>query len=420
MFSSTHGCITIFSFHDDRDPEIEAKNYETKRIAGKKYPVKIRICHKRERKYYPTGKKISIDEWEELPKTKKSELVKVRNEIQTSFKIVDDVVRELFNADCFSFEALNIRLGRGTGQTLNTAFKAKINILESEGRVGSHLYYRVALKSITGFSGNDIKFSDVTPDWLGRYEKHLLKDGKKYTTIGMYTRAIRTIINEAKRNGQIKESQYPFGKNRYEIPTGEGRKLALNMQQIKSIVSYSDGTEATERFRDLWFFSYLCNGINFADLLKLKYSNIDGDEICFYRQKTIRTSKVKKEIRAVVTAEMRAMIDRWGNPDRSTGNFIFPYFKGGESPMREKAIILDITKRTNKRLKVIGAALGIEGLSTYSARHSFASVLKRSGANIAFISESLGHSDLKTTETYLASFEKDERRKNAELLTRFD
>ena len=74
----------------------------------------------------------------------------------------------------------------------------------------------------------------------------------------------------------------------------------------------------------------------------------------------------------------------------------------------------------NKKLKEIGKAVGIEGLTTYTARLSYATVLKRSGANIAFISESLGHSDLKTTENYLASFEKEERRKNAALLTKFE
>lgn len=58
-------------------------------------------------------------------------------------------------------------------------------------------------------------------------------------------------------------------------------------------------------------------------------------------------------------------------------------------------------------------------VTTYTARHSFATVLKCSGANIAYISESLGHSDLKTTEAYLASFEKEERQKNASLLTNF-
>lgn len=64
----------------------------------------------------------------------------------------------------------------------------------------------------------------------------------------------------------------------------------------------------------------------------------------------------------------------------------------------------------------IGKELGFGSISTYTARHSYATVLKRSGANIAYISESLGHSDLKTTENYLASFEKEERQKNAALV----
>jgi site-specific recombinase XerD len=54
-----------------------------------------------------------------------------------------------------------------------------------------------------------------------------------------------------------------------------------------------------------------------------------------------------------------------------------------------------------------------------TARHSYATVLKRSEANIAYISESLGRNDIKTTENDLASFEKEERAKNASFLTNF-
>jgi len=87
--------------------------------------------------------------------------------------------------------------------------------------------------------------------------------------------------------------------------------------------------------------------------------------------------------------------------------------------MEAKVKSLELIRRTNKRLKEIGKSLNIYHLSTYSARHSFATVLKRSGANIAYISESLGHADQKTTENYLASFEQEERIKNAALLTKF-
>lgn len=178
------------------------------------------------------------------------------------------------------------------------------------------------------------------------------------------------------------------------------------------------GDGAKEVYRDIWFFMYLCNSINTADLVRLKYKNTVDGEICFVRQKTERTTKTIKEIRAVVTPEMETIIERWGN-ERQPNNFIFPCITGDEDALTQKKKTKDFTKRINKRMKMIGEALGIDGISTYTARHSFATVLKRSGANIAYISESLGHNDLKTTESYLASFEKEERQKNAALLTNF-
>lgn len=133
--------------------------------------------------------------------------------------------------------------------------------------------------------------------------------------------------------GVLKENQYPFGNGKYEIPTGQGRKLALTIQQVKSIVTYTDGREATERYRDLWFFSYLCNGINFADMLTFKYSNIHNGEICFLRAKTSRTAKLKKEVCAILTSEMQAIIDRWGNNDlKTTENYLASF----EREEREK------------------------------------------------------------------------------------
>lgn len=163
----------------------------------------------------------------------------------------------------------------------------------------------------------------------------------------------------------------------------------------------------------------MCNGINVADLVRLRYRNIIDGEVCFVRQKTQCTTATIREVRATLTPEMQAIIDRWGNPPEPD-NFIFPYLNGTEDAMRQKTITKELTKRINMRMKQIGEAVGIDGISTYTARHSFATVLKRSGANIAYISESLGHNDLKTTEHYLASFEKEERQKNANLLTQFE
>jgi integrase len=93
--------------------------------------------------------------------------------------------------------------------------------------------------------------------------------------------------------------------------------------------------------------------------------------------------------------------------------------KANDDVFKQKSTTKELTKRINMRMKKVGNALGISGITTYTARHSYATALKRGGAGIAFISESMGHTDLKTTESYLASFETDERRKNALMLTNF-
>ena len=105
--------------------------------------------------------------------------------------------------------------------------------------------------------------------------------------------------------------------------------------------------------------------------------------------------------------------------DRTPDSFIFPVLSGTETALEQKHKTQYLTRAINRRMATIGKALGVEHISTYTARHTFATVLKRSGANITYISEALGHQDLKTTENYLASFEREEREKAAELLVNF-
>ena len=383
-----------------------------------KCPVKIRVTHRRTRWYYPTGKDLTPEEWSALSTTKARALVSIRKDIESSYQIVCSAVEELTTAGAFTFDALNNRLKGATSDTVNTAFRAKISAFNQQGQVGTATVYDTILKGIERFAGAHIPFDAVTVSWLVRYAAFLQSEGKKQTTIAIHLRHLRAILNEARRQGIVKEAQYPFGRGRFEIQEGEGRKMALTLEQIGQIARYDDGSEATAKYRDYWLFLYLCNGINVADFVRLRYRDIVNGEICFVRQKTARTTRTRKEIRVVVTDRMQAIIDRWGNPP-SSDHFLFPILDGSEDAMRQKLKTQYFTRAVNKRMATIGEALGIGNISTYTARHSFATVLKRAGANIAYISESLGHNDLKTTENYLASFEREERVKNAELLTKF-
>ena len=156
-------------------------------------------------------------------------------------------------------------------------------------------------------------------------------------------------------------------------------------------------------------------------MLFLRYGNIVDGEICFVRSKTSHTSNHIREIRAVLTPEMREIIKRWGNPDDGKPDtFLFKYARETEDEFVISNIVRRVTHRCNIALAKIAQAVGVPRFTTYSARHSYATVLKRSGTNIAYISESLGHSSRAITENYLASFEQEERIRNAQLLTKFD
>lgn len=387
--------------------------------ADGKYPVKVQVIYQRIQKYYSTGKTLTPEEWEKLPTTKAHHLGAIRESIENSFNIVRDQVEDLVFNGNFSFDTLNQRLKRGASGTVNTAFTARMKQMKDDGHIGNMKMYDTILKGLERFSGNNVRFDAITPDWLRKYDKFLLSEGKSRATISMHMRTLRAIINEAKRCGIVRENNYPFGKGRFEIQEGDGRKLALTLDQIGRIATFENGSQATVKYRDYWLFLYFCNGMNVADFIQLKYSNIIDGEICFIRQKTKHTAKKQKEIRAIIIPQVQAIIEKWGNPP-TPENYIFPILLP-EDTDPEKIFLKKnhFTRALNKRMKMIGKALGIDNITTYTARHSYATVLKRSGANIAYISESLGHNSLQTTETYLASFEKEERQKNALLLTNF-
>lgn len=144
----------------------------------------------------------------------------------------------------FSLDALNDRLKGAASNTVNAMFRAKIAELEKAGRVGSMLVYDNVLKGLERFAGERIQFDAVTVSWLKRYADFLTKEGKVQTTISIHLRHLRAIMNDARRLGIVKETQYPFGRGRYEIQEGEGRKLALTLEQIGRIARYEDGSEA--------------------------------------------------------------------------------------------------------------------------------------------------------------------------------
>jgi integrase/recombinase XerD len=206
----------------------------------------------------------------------------------------------------------------------------------------------------------------------------------------------------------------------YQPPEARNIKKALSKQDLKKIFEYQAEENSPEQFaRDIFIFSYLGNGMNLNDIFRLKYKNIAGDEIVFIRQKTASRRRIKP-IAVSIDEDMQSIIDRYGTKPIEPDKYIFNILIEGLTPEQEIARIKQATKQTNKYLKRIAIKIGIDkNISTYYARHSFASVLKLSGENIAYISESLGHADIKTTENYLSSFDSEKRKESQKKLKAF-
>ena len=184
------------------------------------------------------------------------------------------------------------------------------------------LIYDNVLKGLERFAGMRIRFDVITVAWLGKYADFMRKEGKRQTTIAIQLADVARSSQRCEALGRAQRIAIPVWPGTIRnTSSGTGRKMALTLEQIGQIANYDDGSEATAKYRDYWLFLYLCNGINVADFVKLKYRDIVNGEICFIRQKTESTSRTLRDIQAVLTPPMQTIIDRWGKHHTPTRLF---------------------------------------------------------------------------------------------------
>lgn len=385
------------------------------------FPVKIRVTFHRKQKYYAVGLSLTEEDFKKVQGSKPRGEYKEKKIILNALEQrAIEIIKKL---PSFSFEAFEKRFleQKQTGKDVFSYYERYIEILKNEGRVGTAGNYQSSLNSLKSFHPKKLSFEKANSDFLMAYERWMQAKGNSSTTVGIYIRPLRTLFNQAIEEGIISKQDYPFGKRKFQIPAGRNIKKSLTLDDIQTIFNYEPKTEPEARSRDLWLFSYLCNGINVKDIARLKYQNIEADKVTFIRAKTERTAKKNmKPVVAILTPEAKEIIHRWGSTPENPETFIFGILSDGITPERELRLVQQATKNINKYIKKIAAAVGIEKeVTTYTARHSFSTILKRSGAPMEFISESLGHQDLKTTEHYLDSFEDDIKKQYAGFLTNF-
>lgn len=397
---------------------------DKRRSSNKGYPVKLRITYHRQPRYFDTGVYLSESEFEKIqslnPRGRLKEIKITLEAFERKAQKILEKIHHNFSFDDFK----NQFFDKPKLTDLVSVFDELIRDLSTEGRAGTASSYQCAKRSFEKFigKGRKVRFNQINREWLSKYQKYMVENGMSLTTVGIYVRALRTVYNRAIQQKIIGRDSYPFGTTGYKIPASRNVKKALSKSEIKLIFDYKPKAGTwEEKALDLWLLSYLCNGANVKDICRLKHKNLNQKSIQFIRAKTERTSiRNQRGIVAIRLPQIDSIISKHGTVSLNPDSYVFPFLKGNEKPERELAITRQVTKNINTRMAKIGATLGIDQkVTTYTARHSYATILKRGGAPVEFISESLGHSNIRTTENYLDSFEDETKEKYANLLVNF-
>lgn len=385
---------------------VEVVCYKYKPLRNGELPLKIRVTKDRKVRYVSLGVSTKPEHWDfkkNQPKADCPNREYIEKLIANRISEIKATIVEL-KAEERDFTATSLLQKidtKSSSLSIAEIFLEHLKFLQGCKRTGYMLSIRQTYNSLLKFNGTlDIPFSEIDVNWLRRYEGWLRKSNKSENTIGIRFRNLRMIYNKAIEKGAVKKELYPFDSYKVSKLHKETIKRAIVKDDIKRVLNYNvNGRDFyTSLAIALFSFSYYMGGINFVDMAYLQGSNIIDGRLVYYRKKT------SKLINLPMNPEAMEIISRY-----NTGltGYVFPIlsFAHKTEQMKLNRLHKVITK-VNKALKLIGQELGLPiKLTTYVARHSFATVLKRAGVSTSIISESLGHSSEKITQIYLDSFE---------------
>lgn len=392
-----------------------------------KHPVKLTVYFLGVKRRYKLPHYFTKDEWEKLnsPRLRDAQLKdeKIKLDSYTGDRF-ENALKRIEGQ--FTFEKFeNVYFNNDKSQLLNkdvyAQFNKVINEREKSEKVGTAAIYRVALNSFKRFRSK-LNFNQITPEFLREYESYMKKAGLSMTYISINLRHLRAIYNTAIHEGIIKDYDYPFSQSRndkkYRIKKGSNKKIALTTDELKLLKQYQPESNAQRNAYLFWWFSFYCNGMNVKDICLLQQKHVKGDTIEYMRAKTIETETEIKPIRFKFNKSISSIIEKLGNQDDSPDAYIFTKLSHGDSAQMIRKKVQNFIHVINTHMKKISnekLKLGKE-ITTYTARHSFATYLVRKGSTIEEISEALGHASIETTQRYLASFDEEVLQKQSDRL----
>ena len=294
-------------------------------------------------------------------------------------------------------------------KVVETFIEEQIKQLREEHRFGTANNYEKTMRSLESFLRNKkLTFTNFNEQLIADYNTYLISKGLMRNSISFYMRNLRAIYNKAVKQKIVRKKDLFL-----EVYTGidKTRKRAVDERLISKLYNLKlDNNDVLSLTRDIFIFSYCMRGMSFVDIAYLKKSDISNGVISYCRRKTGQLMNVRIE------SCMQCIINKY---KENTSEYIFPIIKSddkGEAYKQYRSAI----NIYNRNLGVLSDMIGSGcKLSSYTARHSWATAARKHDVPISVISAGMGHSSETTTQIYLKSIEDDVvDRANAEIINK--
>ena len=371
------------------------------------YPLVFQVIHNRRKKLLYTGYRMKEEVFDESEGKimngvgstfTATEVVKMNRELRKLRNRIDTRIRQLERTrEEFTVEDILAQNAFGTGKPqfyLLRYINAQIERKQELKKVGMAAAYKSTRSSLAKFIGRpDVRMSEVDLAFVRRYEDFLYSNGASGNTVSYYLRNLRSLYNQAVTDGYHPRGEYPFAKA--QTRPAKTVKRALSRTDMQNLADLNLENEPELEFtRDLYLFSFYAQGMAFVDIVLLKKTDICNGVLTYSRHKS------KQLIRIVVTPQMQGVIDKYNTENE----YLFPIISGEYASGYQKYRLA--LGRINRHLKKIAVVADIKvPLTTYTARHTWATLARDYGAPISVISAGLGHTSEEMTRVYLKDFD---------------
>jgi len=374
-------------------------------VNGREGMVYYQVIHNRVARQVATDYKVYASEWDgkyhRIAKSqspdRKNFLLSLQEKIRCDTERFNRIIATLMRKDVYfsaedvvaEFRLLTSRL------SLFNFMRETIARLRQDGKIRTSETYRYALNSFSQFRDNeDVSLDAFNREMMESYEAYLQAKSLVPNSRSFHMRILRAVYNRACEQGLVESVCNPFS----HVYTGVDKtmKRAIDIDSIKRIKDLDLTTDRPVDYaRDIFMLSFYMRGMSFIDLAYLKKSDLADGVVTYRRRKTGQKLTVRW------TREMQGIIDKY--PENET-EYLFPIITSGtanpRSQYRNRHYVI------NRNLKTVAQKIGLKmPLTTYVARHSWASIAKSKGISVSVISEGLGHDNEQTTQIYLASLD---------------